>query len=62
VATNNGHPSFPKGGVQKYDKDTDEAVKAKYEAIYNTDGQQVVMPEVFKARVKAQMDRGKRGK
>ena len=41
--------------VKKFDKAADRAVTSSVQPIFNTDGKQVVMPEVHKRRIKAQM-------
>lgn len=42
--------------IKKFDKAADKAATAGIQPIFNTDGQPVVMPEVFKKRLKAQMN------
>jgi hypothetical protein len=56
MAKDNGHPNFPKGGMQvyKYDKGVDAAVKPT-ETLFNTEGKPVVAPEGFKRRRDAQI-------
>lgn len=51
-------PSGTSPSVQKFDKAADAAAKAQYpdQIRTNIDGQPIVMPLPFKARVKAQMD------